>query len=391
MKARLLANLALFAALSQVLACSAGGNGSGSTHSSGAGGPGPSNNPSGSSGSGGGLSLDPGKNPPASGMKDPNDMRDVPVRTMSCDANNNCTCLRLALVGTLDSLANQKDTKPFEEWLNGNSGGTARVTTVSTKPEMNAGFRGMYDILLTANANGWTFSADEKAAVEKWVRESGGGIVTLTGFPSAATEAAATSQLVSFAGMGYSGTSMSDCTAPDSGKSVPIHYKGGVADLRNCINLWSLDTDKEASNTTPVKFTPQTATLAKLTNSLDLVGAYIGWPANAPKGATVVATDPSTRKPMGVALEVDGKGRIFSFGDEWVIFANQWQPTGSFIDPRMDTSNPCWQPSDGTNPGFFHSVKSLYQTKQFWYNVINWVAPPNECNFTIKDPDVVVK
>jgi hypothetical protein len=325
-------------------------------------------------------------------MKDPNDMRDVPVRSMTCDSSGqNCTCLRLALVGTLDSLANQKDTKPFEEWLNGNSGGTARVTTVSTKPTMNEEFLGQYDILLIANVNGWTFSAEEKAAVEKWVRESGGGIVTLTGFTSAATEAAATSQLVSFAGMGYSGTSMTDCTAPDTGKTVPIHYKGGAADLRNCINLWSLDTDKEASNTTPVKFTPQTSTLEKLTSSLDLVGAYIGWPANAPAAATVVATDPYTKKPMGVALEVDGKGRIFTFGDEWVIFANQWQPTGSFIDPRMDTSNPCWQPSDGTNPGFFHSVKSLYQTKQFWYNVINWVAPPNECNFTIKDPDVVVK
>ena len=47
--------------------------------------------------------------------------------------------------------------------------------------------------------------------------------------------------------------------------------------------------------------------------------------------------------------------------------------------------------ASGTAAGFFQSVETLYQTKQFWYNVINWVAPPNACNFTITDPDVVVK
>jgi hypothetical protein len=393
MKLRFLMNLALCSALSQVLACSAGGDGGGKSHTNGTGAPGNPSNPSGTSGTSGGLDVDVDKQPPASsGMKDPNDMRDVPVRPQTCDpVTGQCTCLRLALVGTLDSLANAKDTQPFVDWLQGNSGGTATVKMEPTKPNVDAAFLAKYDILVIANVNGWTFSADEKAAVEKWVRESGGGIVTLTGFTSAATEAAASSQLVSFAGMGYSGTAMTDYTAPDTGKTVPIHYKGGAADLRNCINLWSLATDKEASNTTPIKFTPQTGQLDKLTTSLDLVGAYIGWPANAPKGATVVAADPMTKKPMGVALEVDGKGRIFTFGDEWVIFANQWQPMGTFIDPRMDTSNPCWQPSDGTNPGFYQSVKSLYQTKQFWYNVINWVAPPSECNFTIDDPDVVVK
>jgi hypothetical protein len=36
-------------------------------------------------------------------------------------------------------------------------------------------------------------------------------------------------------------------------------------------------------------------------------------------------------------------------------------------------------------------VQTLYQTKQFWYDAINWVAPPNECGFQVEDPDVVVK
>lgn len=393
MKLRYFASLAAVAAVTSGLACSAGADGSGSKTNPGTG--------SGSSSSTGGtgsvlpeptagtLSISIGGTG-ASSHVDPNDPRNVPVRTKTCDANGVCTCLRLALVGTLDSSANAKDTKPFIDWLNGNSDGTATVTMVSTKPTIDDAFLAAYDVLVVANVNGWAFSAEEKMAVEKWVRESGGGIVTLTGFSSEPAEVAATSQLVAFAGMGYEGTTkMVDWTAPEAGKATPIHYKGGTADLRNCLNLWSVATDKEAANTTAIPFTPQPAPLDKLTNSLTYVGAFIGWPVKAPAGSTVIAKDPATGKNMAVAYEVDGKGRIFSFGDEWIVFTNQWQPTGTFVDPRMDVNNPCWQPAEGTTPGFYQSVKSLYQTKQFWYNIINWVAPPSECNFTIEDPDVV--
>lgn len=191
--------------------------------------------------------------------------------------------------------------------------------------------------------------------------------------------------------MGYMGTTSADYTAPTTGDQTPIYYNGGAVDLRNCLRLWSLDVDKQAAITTAIKFAPQTGALEKLTASLNYVGAYIGWSVKAPAGSTVVATDPASGKNIAVAYEVDGKGRIFSFGDEWVIFTNQWQPTGTFIDPRMEASNMCWQAESGTEPGFFHSARSLYQTKQFWYNAINWVAPPSECNFTIVDDDVVVK
>src|SRR5689334_20879999 len=56
------------------------------------------------------------------GTRDPNDMRDLPTRKRTCDASGmNCTCLRLGLLGTLDSSADEKDTQPFVDWLNGNS------------------------------------------------------------------------------------------------------------------------------------------------------------------------------------------------------------------------------------------------------------------------------
>lgn len=394
MNLRFVANLALFSAVASGLACSAGGDASSKTN--------PSNTTNSSGGSGlnlgtggSGINLNTGGSAPL--PMDPNDPRNVPVRPKLCDANGaNCTCLRMGLVGSLDSSANAKDTKPFIDWLNNNSDGSATVSMIPTKPPaIDAAFLANYDILVIANVNGWAFTADEKAAVATWVKEQGGGLVTLTGFVSTAAEPPATSQLVEFAGMGYTGSSMTEWTAPAGGATTPIYYKGGTADLRNCLNLWSVATDKEASQTTAIKFTPQTGPLEKLTASLDYVGAYIGWPVNAPAGSTVIATDPMTGKNMAVALEVQvegqGRGRIVSFGDEWIVFTNQWQPTGTFTDMRMDPSNPCWQAPVGTTPSFFQSVKSLYQTKQFWYNIINWVAPPSECNFTIMDPDVVVK
>jgi hypothetical protein len=264
------------------------------------------------------------------------------------------------------------------------------------KPTVDATFLADYDILLVANVNTWTFSAEEKAAVETWVKVGGGGIVTLTGFASTVAEVAATSQLVDFAGMGYTGATPAappagDWAVPgDKGTVFPVTYKGGTTDLRNCLNFYS-EADKQAALTTPIKFTPQTGSLEKLTASLDQVGGYIGWPVKAPAGSTTIATDPVSNKPIAVAYEVDGKGRIFSFGDEWVILANQWQPSGAFTgNMQMDAGNMCWLPASGTEPGMFHSARTLYQTKQFWYDVINWVAPPSECNFTIEDPDVVV-
>jgi hypothetical protein len=365
------------------LACSAGGGsptgvsgGTGAGTSTGSGGV--STGTGGTTGTGGGITLGG-----STGTRDPNDMRDLPVREKMCDANGmNCTCLRLALLGTLESAANQKDTKPFVDWLNGNSDGTATVTMVSTKPTIDAAFLANYDILLVANVNTWTFTADEKAAVETWVRTTGGGIITMTGFVSTDGEPAATSQLIEFAGFKYQPPKTSE-----NGQSVPVYYNGGTTDLKNCL-AWS--GNSEAIITSPIKFSPQTGSLEKLTFELDYVGAFIGWAVAPPTTATVVATDPVTSSPMAAALELDGTGRIFAFGDEWVIFANQWEPAGNPNNMQMDMYNPCWVASDGTTQGFFHSVKTLYQTKQFWYNAINWVAPPNECNFVVEDPDVVI-
>lgn len=311
---------------------------------------------------------------------DPTDTRDVPMRTKECK-DGKCTCLRLAMLGTLDSAANNKDTQPFMNWLNDNSNGTATVTKIASKPTLDEAFLANYDILLVANVNAWTFSAAEKAAVEKWVREVGGGIVSLTGFMSNDAEPAATSQLIEFSGIRYQTPK-----AAENGQQKPVYYQDGTVDLKNCL-AWT--GSSEAIITTPIKFQSLGGTMTKLTYEVDYVGAYIGWAVNAPSGATVVAKDPVSGSNIAVAYEVDGKGRIFAFGDEWVVFANQWEPSGNPNNRQQDQYNPCWHAATGTTDGFFHSVKTLYQTKQFWYDAINWVAPPNECNFIVNDPEVI--
>jgi hypothetical protein len=391
MNLRFVAGLALFSILASGFGCSAGGGGKGSGTGNGDNGTGGTQPILNTNGGGPVLNM---SGAPSSGYRDPNDPRDIDARPQTCDANGVCTCLRLALVGTLDSSANTKDTQPFIDWLNGNSGGTAKVTMVKDKPTIDAAFLATYDILVLANVNTWKFSADEKTAVENWVKTQAGGIVTLTGFASNATETADTSQLVDFAGMGYTGTSMTEWTAPGlpTGQVPPdpIYYKGGSVDMRNCLFRRTSMVDKDAGNTWAIKFAPQPAPLDKLTLGLDYVGAYIGWPVKAPSGSTVLATDPSSGKNMAVALEVEKKGRIVSFGDEWVVLANLWQPVSAFVGGG-GTGDMCYLAPVGTETDTYHSVKSLYQSKQFWYDVINWVAPPSQCNFTIMDPDVVVK
>jgi len=383
--------LVLASSLALALACSAdpsspSGGGRPNTGQPGVGGSGPILSTT--AGSGSGLAIG-NANTGGATTSDPNDKRDIPMREKICDAAGKCSCLHLALLGTLTSAADDPDTSAFTKWLSDKSDGSATATNVPTKPTVDAAFLANYDILLVANVNGWTFSADEKAAVKTWV-ENGGGVITLTGFTSGEKEAADTSQLISFAGLSYTGTSKDQAAAPAAGEQLPVYYKGGTDDLKLCMN-WSGGTTTRAQPfiTTPIKFTPQTGTLEKLTANLDYVGAFMGWPISAPADATVVAKDPVTKGNMAVAKEVNGKGRVFAFGDEWVIFSNEWEQTGSFNGShQMDASNKCWVPASGTAAGFFHAVQTLYQTKQFWYNAINWVAPPNQC-FTIVDEGVV--
>ncbi|HYQ00390.1 MAG TPA: hypothetical protein VER96_17055 [Polyangiaceae bacterium] len=378
MSLRFSSALALVSSVAFAVACGSSPSDTPPLRSPGSGGNGPV---LGSGGSGNTLAVGPGSSGGET-TSDPNDKRDVPMRQKSCDDNGKCTCLKLALLGTLTSAAEDPDTSAFTNWLASSSEGSAAATNVPTKPTVDAAFLAQYDILLVANINAWApFNDAEKMAVQKWV-EAGGGMITLTGFSSMAPEFTVSSQLISFSGLSYSSTQ----TATKEGEQIPVYYKGGTDNMKNCMNWTGGTTTNHAQPfiTTPIKFSPETGSLEKLTASLDYVGAFIGWQVVAPSDATVIATDPVSKGPIAVAKEVNGKGRIYAFGDEWVTFSNMWKQDGNPSNPQKDMYNPCYIPASG----MFHSVATIYQTKQFWYDAINWVAPPNQC-FTIKDPEVV--
>src|SRR5450432_1829726 len=167
MTLRFASALAVASSFAAAIACSAGAGSGSSSHST-------TGNPV-STGGGTGLAVGDGMMT----TSDPTDTRDLTKRQKVCDSAGNCSCLRLAMLGTLTSSAVDSDTMAFVTWLNSKSMGTATVTPVPDKPTIDATFLADYDILVVANVNTWTLSADEKAAVQKWSNDTGGGIITL--------------------------------------------------------------------------------------------------------------------------------------------------------------------------------------------------------------------
>jgi hypothetical protein len=79
-----------------------------------------------------------------------------------------------------------------------------------------------------------------------------------------------------------------------------------------------------------------------------------------------------------------GAGKVFLFGDDWVTYTSQWLNGGQ---ATTDPNNPCWDATAAASC----LTGQVFQVKQFWYNCINYVAPPTECAFVVKDPSVVLQ
>jgi hypothetical protein len=269
-----------------------------------------------------------------------------------------CYCLRLAVIGTSDSAANDKDVTAFVDWLNTKS--SCKVSMYEDRVELTADFLGDFDIvllqLLADSAYGpfWTYSDDELKALRSWV-ERGGGMITLTG---------------------YSGNMSTDEVATINSVLTPvsgISYNNDRYLADGCDTCWCW------GNTVPIYGWNQEHEIAQ---NIDQVGAMWGYSINAPEGATVVASEAG--RNAAVAMEI-GKGKVFAFADEWVIFTNQWRDGETTPGGAADQYNVCYDMEKEQ----FNNAENYFQIPQFWYNVIKWVAPPNNC-FVLQDPDLVV-
>ncbi len=206
-----------------------------------------------------------------------------------------------------------------------------------------------YQIIILQNLNGWTFSADEKAAFEAWIR-AGGGVVSLAGYSDQPTEAAPTNDLLAFSGLSYVGLSGAGdiSTSPKEACS----YCLGNSDAQGG---WE----------------PAHPISANIT----AVGALWGRSVSADAGETVATWD---GKRAGATVDVDA-GRVFLFHDEWVTYNSQWNGASLAQDCRTNGDQACMSA---------HPTLSYRIPRQLWYNTIKWLAHEPSC-FDIRDMTIV--
>jgi len=81
-------------------------------------------------------------------------------------------CIKLATwgaLGTYGAVPGMDGQDAITAWLNENSTGEAEY--FATKPALTADVLATYQVIILQNLNGWTFTADEKAAFEAWCEQ----------------------------------------------------------------------------------------------------------------------------------------------------------------------------------------------------------------------------
>jgi hypothetical protein len=305
----------------------------------------------------------------ADGNSGDSDAGDDPLQLVcpdGADHPDTCYCLRMGVIGTFDSAADKNNVGAFVDWLNTKS--NALTTMVKTKPLIDAAFLANYDILLFLNqadgTNGpfWAYSTEESAALKAWL-ESGGGMITVTGFNGMVTAqevAAQNSILLPATGMSYN----SDKYLADEEKYEDNYCYGDAS----VIDQWNPDHD--------------------ISREVKRIAAYWGSSINAPDNAVVVATradsDSITDNAI-VSVEI-GKGRAVAIADEWPLLSNVW--LGSTDHSSIPDDQLQYQTCYDSVAEEWKDPDIYFQHPQFWYNTIEWTAPENEC-FTIDEPVII--
>lgn len=350
------------------VACSAGGGGEDGPGSGN--GAGNNNGGNGSGGLGGGL-------PPGMGgsiivLPEAGPVGDGGLRPKRCDDAGNCSCINLAAIGLVKGEANENDTTAFQTWLNTKS--TANVTMIAEKPTLTPEFLQNYDVIVlqvlgdSTKGPFWNFTAEEVAALTTWVQDGGGGLITLTGYGADIREVDPVNNLLAFSGISYNtddvlgtGTCPEEIHDPDGdGPQVGQSYQPCYC--------WA--------NSIPVGGWDAAHPVSK---NITRVGALHGRSIN-PGDATVIASDGTTVYAAGKQV---GAGKVFAYADEWPIYTNQWLVAEEKLPPTPEQAphERCWD----MEQEHWRFAANEFQVPQFWYNVINWAAPPSECTFVIDD------
>jgi hypothetical protein len=270
------------------------------------------------------------------------------------DAGCDCSTLSVAVIGKPGKWganpAGDSDTA-LQEWLNSSSAGTAKADNYTTRPTLTPDFLAPYNVIILASLSDdsntgpfWTFDASEVAAFQDWVVNKGGGVITLTGYSGDGSEIKAPNQLIAFSGISYN----------NDGIYTPYRWPVSGCAGSNPLTDW-IKTDPAVAN---------------LSNSITWVGIDNGRSINAPADAHVAATVPGPPVKNALVGKLVGKGHVLVYADEWITYTTQWTGVGNpkTTDPACAGSLP----------------QDVYQTSQFWFNMIKWSQPSATC-FKIVD------
>ncbi len=267
--------------------------------------------------------------------------------------NEVCSCVALATWGALGrygAVPGMDGQDAITAWLNANSTGMAEY--FPTKPAITAETLAPFDVIILQDLRGWSFTAEEVAAFEAWVR-AGGGVMALQGYSDQPAEAATTNQLVAFSGMQYAGLAGPGDISTSAANSDGCAYCLGNSDRQGG---W--------------------VSAHPIAKSISLVGAFYG--RSIDPGASGQPVANWGGKVAGASAEVDA-GRVFLFHDEWVTYNSQWDGSALVDDCRaVDVNHSCY----GVHP------TREYQIAQFWYNSIKWLSGDPQC-FDIRDNSIV--
>jgi hypothetical protein len=264
-----------------------------------------------------------------------------------------CSALSVAVIGKPGKWGadpNGDSDTALQEWLNSSSAGTAKVDNYTAKPTLTPDFLAPYGVIILASLSDdsltgpfWTFGDSEVAAMQDWVENKGGGLITLTSYTGDGREVNPTNQLIAFSGISYN---------MDGIYATCVDWR-----VCGCAHSNTLST---FNRTDPV--------IANLSNNVTWVGLDNGRSINAPADAHVAATVDGPKNALVGKLA--GKGHVLVYADEWITYTSQWTGQGNSSE------------NDPTCAGFL--PEEDYQIAQFWYNMLKWSQPSATC-FKIVD------
>lgn len=216
-----------------------------------------------------------------------------------------CDCIHIGFFGEIASDAGQ-DTASFDAWLIERSG-QVPIKRLAADETLTAEWLASLQVLIIGGmqeraAAGGAFTAEEIAAFDDWVRNRGGGVMTLSGYTATSDDAQPTNELLANTGLGYDlGTVQEQGVI---GEAAPPVWLNDIA-------------------------APDHPTVDQVTE----IGVYYGYPVEG--DGTVILQGEGY--DLAMAKQV-GNGRVFVFADEWITQDATWAGLSN------GQANPCQQP-----------------------------------------------